>query len=676
MAESAAKYWALEMARRGFAVFPLIPDSKLPVCRPGSRAFNDLSAPHKRYCAAHPALAGGIHCATTNAGLIESWFNRDPTINYGVSTNDLVVLDADAADGKRGLETLKSLGKLPATFTVRSPRGGLHIYYEGPGTSARRLGQDVDTRSIGGYVVGPGSTFAGRPYSVAADLDLADLPQPLRARLAPPKPAAPPIADGIELPEDLEPLAIQHIRDEPGAIKGSRGITTYRLAAQLKDLGVSEVVALELLAEHWGPRCDPPLGADEMVEVAHAYQYGRKAPGCSNPIVEFEPVPAELVSVSAPPAAGGNFKLLDVLRGPHALPRRPWLVPGLLMQGSLSGLVAPPAAGKSTLVLAIAIGIALGRLDWMGMELRAGGPQRVVLVNNEDDENELLRRLYAICAHAGLSWEALAGQIVIHTDRAGGFLAFTRDRQSRQLKMSGTDRFREFQAVLAQHQPAMWSVDPFAEIHEGNENDSAEVAAVMRELRTVARRHNSAGLIIQHTRKPPQASSESYAGDPNATRGSGAFVANVRALATLYTMGAKEAAEYGISIRDHHAYTRLDMGKGSYTPRGAPTRWFKTVSVELDNGDEAPAIERATLTSQTDRQRGSYHRALSGTVAAGDGTMTYESVVEFFGDDPLLNGMSAKAIGKKLQELFGAAVTIDGVTMMATESGLRGWFER
>ena len=48
------------------------------------------------------------------------------------------------------------------------------------------------------------------------------------------------------------------------------------------------------------------------------------------------------------------------------IPRRPWLVPGLLLRRHVSVLVAPPGSGKSLLTLQIALmmatGDALGRL--------------------------------------------------------------------------------------------------------------------------------------------------------------------------------------------------------------------------------------------------------------------------------------------------------------------------
>jgi Bifunctional DNA primase/polymerase, N-terminal len=48
----------------------------------------------------------------------------------------------------------------------------------------------IDTRAHGGYVVGAGSTAAGRPYTVLDDTDVAELPAWLTERLTP-KPLPP-----------------------------------------------------------------------------------------------------------------------------------------------------------------------------------------------------------------------------------------------------------------------------------------------------------------------------------------------------------------------------------------------------------------------------------------------------------------------------------------------------
>ncbi|WRZ22451.1 bifunctional DNA primase/polymerase [Streptomyces sp. NBC_00243] len=80
------------------------------------------------------------------------------------------------------------------TYTVRTRSGGTHLYFAAPegeplrntaGDSARGLGWKVDTRAVGGLVVGAGSTFNGHPYEVTHNAPVAPLPGWLAELLRP-----------------------------------------------------------------------------------------------------------------------------------------------------------------------------------------------------------------------------------------------------------------------------------------------------------------------------------------------------------------------------------------------------------------------------------------------------------------------------------------------------------
>jgi len=241
-----------------------------------------------------------------------------------------------------------------------------------------------------------------------------------------------------------------------------------------------------------------------------------------------------------------------------------------------------------------------------------------VLVNNEDDEGELQRRLAAICTEHGIDRAALQGRLHLHcpADEAP-FLALARDPQTRQLRR--TKALRELSDYMGASGASVFIVDPFVETHEGDENSNSDVGAAMKQFRAVARLRSAAGLIIHHTRKPPHTGNDGLAGDAAVARGASAFQGNVRVLATLFGMTPNEAAQYGIVGDARLRYSRLDLGKGSYSPPGMATRWFETRSRTLANGDSAPAVRPADLAAQAERASRVLHMQVRGMVlAAGD----------------------------------------------------------
>jgi hypothetical protein len=55
---------------------------------------------------------------------------------------------------------------------VRTPRGGLHIYFAGTNQhNGHLVGQHVDFRSAGGYILAAPSRIDGRPYRLIKTLD-------------------------------------------------------------------------------------------------------------------------------------------------------------------------------------------------------------------------------------------------------------------------------------------------------------------------------------------------------------------------------------------------------------------------------------------------------------------------------------------------------------------------
>jgi hypothetical protein len=185
---------ALAAAERGWHVFPVRPNDK------------------------RPAIRDWEHRATTNLARIERCWNTQP-FNIGIATgpSGLVVVDLDTpkpgqqqptewnkegiANGEDVLAALAerhgpehSFARLYDTFTVRTPSGGTHLYYQQPHgvelrNTAGKLGWLIDTRAHGGYVLASGSALDGKPYAISNDTIAAPLPDWVFQFLAAPQPA-------------------------------------------------------------------------------------------------------------------------------------------------------------------------------------------------------------------------------------------------------------------------------------------------------------------------------------------------------------------------------------------------------------------------------------------------------------------------------------------------------
>ncbi|WP_420733675.1 bifunctional DNA primase/polymerase [Brevibacterium luteolum] len=136
---------AVGLAAAGVPVFPVAPRDKVPLIRHG-RGFRD---------------------ATTDLGQVEAWWRRFPQANIGVPTgaaSGLVVVDVDV-HGTNGYDALHRADQADLiagwAFAVRSPTGGLHLYYPAAEDGEQRSWQagnaGIDFRGDGGYIVAPPS---------------------------------------------------------------------------------------------------------------------------------------------------------------------------------------------------------------------------------------------------------------------------------------------------------------------------------------------------------------------------------------------------------------------------------------------------------------------------------------------------------------------------------------
>jgi len=184
----------------------------------------------------------------------------------------------------------------------------------------------------------------------------------------------------------------------PVSVQGDGGDdTAYRVAAKIKDFGLSEPQALDSMLEHWNERCSPPWDPEELQrKVANAYDYGTRAPGAAHPMADFEvlegPVPFSSILAREPQPVHD-------------------LIDGLFEKGTANFLAGVGGSNKSRFLLQA------------GLCVNAGAPViglrteqcRFLLLSSEDDESEIVRRTHAIVKRLDLPRDTQA----LYWDRRG-----------------------------------------------------------------------------------------------------------------------------------------------------------------------------------------------------------------------------------------------------------------
>lgn len=303
---------ALALAEHGFHVFPCEANGKLPIIK---------DYPNR---------------ATRDPEQIRQWF-EGKQYNIGISTtrfgddHALVVVDVDNKNGKDGDAQLLSLElegfELPASLEQSTPSGGRHIVYvtdRALKQGVNVLGDGLDIRSRGGYIVGPGSEIDGKQYrQINGHGQIVPAPEWLVHRLGIElsRPALSGIAlDGID-PDRAHNRALEYLKTAPVAVEGVAGdLTTYKVAAKLKDFGVSEPDAFDLMLA-WNEQCSPPWTADELNEkIFNAYRYGREPQGVSAPEAVFTPAVNDTDEPEKPhPVAALNEEYAFIKKGAFIL---------------------------------------------------------------------------------------------------------------------------------------------------------------------------------------------------------------------------------------------------------------------------------------------------------------------------------------------------------------------
>lgn len=342
---------ALKYAQQGFQVFPLSPNTKIPM--KGTR---------------------GLHDATIDPKVIEAWWAEYPNANIGIRTgkeSGITVVDFDQKSG--GMETLKSWEEaIPVseldTLTVATANGGVHLYYAYDPSLKQTAGlaPGVDVRNDGGYVVAAGSAVDGKGYSVCFEAKPLPLPGYIRERQRPaPKPEVRGEARG---PAGAEQAGESEVGE------GGRNNYLTKMAGALRRQGMSEETLINALQTINDLVCTPPLSEQEVAVIGRSI--ARKE------VLEQEP-PASTIIKVGDLVGEMNAYLMDKdrVRGESTgIEGLDEMLGGGLRLGEITALHAEAKTGKNTVMHRILLEF-LRRNIPIGYASRELSPAEEVLPN-------------------------------------------------------------------------------------------------------------------------------------------------------------------------------------------------------------------------------------------------------------------------------------------------------
>lgn len=270
---------------------------------------------------------------------------------------------------------------------------------------------------------------------------------------------------------------------------------------------------------------------------------------------------------------------------PRKIPVRDWIIDGLLLRNYLSIIIGAGGVGKSTYALSVGVALAAGA-PLLGLSINK--KQNILVINNEDDENELKRRVASICIHYGIDPESISGNIELYSGYKNEFKMATCSSNNRakisEHAISLIDKIRrdEIDVVV---------IDPFVSTHNCNENDNTIMNKVASIYKRVCSEANVSILMIHHVRKEAGNQRGSNIKIEDA-RGAKSVTDAARIVHGMSKIPSIEAKKLGAPPEDCNNLIRLipDLKTNYVAQNNNEYSILRLVSVSLENSKEKPDV--------------------------------------------------------------------------------------
>jgi len=326
---------ALWYASVGWHVLPVQPNSKLP------------------------ATQHGVHDATTDTKQIERWWRENPDYNVAIAAGEIsgiVVFDIDPRNGGREgwddwLERVGDSLDGPVQLTAGGGEHRLALWE--PGLRSSKLAQGVDFLSDGRYFIAYPSEIGGKSYEWEGSSD------PMEGVAVMPVPG-----EWVGAMSERKRSAAV----DGGLITGNRNAGLTSLAGSMRYHGMTEAEILAALNVANETRCDVPLPASEIAQIARS-------------VARYEPEEDKAASVALGTAVAEELLRNQTkdrwLHNADDFSQQPapikWLVKGWIQADAMIMVHGPSGSGKTFQVLDWVARIASGQPEWLGKKVRQGG---------------------------------------------------------------------------------------------------------------------------------------------------------------------------------------------------------------------------------------------------------------------------------------------------------------